>query len=801
MALMPSLDRTWRCKGGGGVRLVGHDGVVADLSLLSSLEFEELCRDLLAAELGVRVESFAAGPDGGVDLRWTAASGCRSVGQCKHYAKSGFDALMRSLREQELAKVRSLAPEEYWVATSVEMTPDRKEKVYRLFQEWMPGPDRVLGAHDIDGLLRRHPQVLHHNLKLLLGDSERLATFLHSDVFNRTVDRVERINESLPVYVVTDAHQQARSVLAEHRVCIVSGEPGAGKSTLAQMLVAEAVHDGYDLIDIGDGIANGWGMLRSSTKQVFFYDDFLGELRFDWLGRDLSDVVRFIERVARSRSTLLVMTTREYILRDAARVREKLGRLDPRYRFLLDVGQLSPDLAARILFNHLWHAGLPAASLVAIAAEDFSPVVHHSAFNPRVIETCTRPAWVGDGAGYADRLCNALDHPDDLWENAYTEYLDDSTRLLLHCIALPSGHIDSSQLFNFYEQLIGAAIGRSSDVGFNHGLAILEESFILVHRDADRRPLWAAPRNPSIRSFVMRKLCRNRGLLRTVLSSADDVWLLRAIPEEYMADALAGIVGDEGIRRDFAGAVVRIGEAPADPGEMLYFTSSLPDGWGPERSWLEDIVNRYIQQLKKARWCDLPWGNAWEIVLAFTGDPLGLRLHQAADEYLSPLHKIEYFEGDWSDLAEHLQRCREADVECYLDLNLIEDAFECFAQMLLLADGEHADAAYSSLTAPLDLSFSVIDVTDPEGCVDRLGRELGVVVPDPNQLPLFEIPESWKVVRAFGFERELDGARHFRHAAMRIRELFSRLLDQHNDGYVAIPAGSIGPISLPLHLT
>ena len=40
------------------------------------MDFEELVRDLLQVELGVRLETFASGPDRGIDLRYF----CRGTG-------------------------------------------------------------------------------------------------------------------------------------------------------------------------------------------------------------------------------------------------------------------------------------------------------------------------------------------------------------------------------------------------------------------------------------------------------------------------------------------------------------------------------------------------------------------------------------------------------------------------------------------------------------------------------------------------------------------------------------------------
>src|ERR1700674_2118031 len=65
---------------------------------LSPADFEDLVRDLVGRELGVRFEAFAAGPDGGMDGRH-AKSGATTILQAKHYAGATYASLSnRQLR-------------------------------------------------------------------------------------------------------------------------------------------------------------------------------------------------------------------------------------------------------------------------------------------------------------------------------------------------------------------------------------------------------------------------------------------------------------------------------------------------------------------------------------------------------------------------------------------------------------------------------------------------------------------------------------------------------------------------------
>src|SRR5256885_9829455 len=94
---------------------------------LSPLDFELLSKDLLEAELGVRLENFRQGPDKGIDLRYAPslperpvlvvggiefAEASQTVSelivQCKRYAT--FTSLKSELVNSELPKITNLKP-------------------------------------------------------------------------------------------------------------------------------------------------------------------------------------------------------------------------------------------------------------------------------------------------------------------------------------------------------------------------------------------------------------------------------------------------------------------------------------------------------------------------------------------------------------------------------------------------------------------------------------------------------------------------------------------------------------------
>ena len=62
-----------------------------DFRTLSPLDFEELTRDLLQADCGLRFESFGSGTDLGIDFRFSCGTEDAIV-QVKHYAEGNFNS-------------------------------------------------------------------------------------------------------------------------------------------------------------------------------------------------------------------------------------------------------------------------------------------------------------------------------------------------------------------------------------------------------------------------------------------------------------------------------------------------------------------------------------------------------------------------------------------------------------------------------------------------------------------------------------------------------------------------------------
>ncbi|HTE90899.1 MAG TPA: restriction endonuclease [Terriglobales bacterium] len=163
-----------------------------DFQSLSSYDFELLVRDLLQEELVIRLESFAPGPDGGIDFRFQSLKGDLVV-QCKHYAD--YDVLYRVLKRDEVPKVRRLKPARYILAVSTRLTPNRKTNILTLLSPHCLGATDIYGREDMNNLLGRHGDIEQAHVKLWLTSEPVLKRFFQSGIWGDSALALQRIRQ------------------------------------------------------------------------------------------------------------------------------------------------------------------------------------------------------------------------------------------------------------------------------------------------------------------------------------------------------------------------------------------------------------------------------------------------------------------------------------------------------------------------------------------------------------------------------------------------------------------------------
>ncbi|MDZ4365267.1 restriction endonuclease [Brevundimonas sp.] len=466
-----------------------------DFHTLSPLDFEDLTRDLLQARDGVIYESFRAGRDGGIDVRHSRGRD-QTVVQCKHYARSGF-ALLKSDLAKEAPKILLLKPKvsRYIVATTVDLSAAQKQQLSALFTPPVPTGD-ILGRDDLNNLLGLHPEVEKRHFKLWLSSTAILDRVVHNVAATKSDFDVDRVRRNVSRFVRGAAYPEACKKLETEGIVILSGPPGVGKSTLADILLYEHLERGFKAISARNDFDEARA-LYTGGPAVFYYDDFLGATYLGDGGAPLRGnedrtVTDFIEFVKGNAETRLILTTRGHLLSQAIESSERIRHaMVDRHELVVRVDDLSEDRRARVLYNHIWFGDLSDPYRdVLLAKEFYLHIIRHPKFSPRLVEWMTDRVRI-ERAGarpdnYRDFVERMLNDPSELWQHAYDHQIGPAGQSLLLALHSLRGRTSLIRLERVFNRL---HTGRVADYGltrhpsdFKDALRHLTTTFVTINK-------------------------------------------------------------------------------------------------------------------------------------------------------------------------------------------------------------------------------------------------------------------------------------------------------------------------------
>jgi tRNA uridine 5-carbamoylmethylation protein Kti12 len=537
-----------------------------DFKNLNDKEFESMVVDLLSHEFGSRIERFKPGKDQGVDGRFFLPDKGEGIIQCKHYLKSGFKALLWKLKNEELDKVKKLKPKRYIVATSLELSRHEKSQIKNALAPYIITAADVYGAEDLNVLLGKHSEVENNHYKLWLASTTVLQTIMNYAIIGRSGHLINEAQEESCKYVMTANHELALKKIKETHAVILTGEPGIGKTTLANSLCLYYAAKGFSVIYIEDSIGDAEAVYNEDKQQVFYYDDFLGRNYLTALNNKVdSHIVQFIKRVQKDKTKRFILTSRTNILNQGKRLSDvfKASNIE-RTELEVKLENINRKDKARILYNHIFFSNLSDEFIEEIYKDKrYLSIINHRNYNPRLIEFITDQNKVMEmcPSKYWDYITETLNNPVDIWEKAFEVQIDTQGRDIVSLVVMNGTAINEDHLQTAFYSMSELNRGvQTGTISTDYASSVRSLTRALLNRnfvqEKNEEIIKFDLFNPSIGDYVVRRIAGNKHCLAKLFYSLETVQSLHNLQNLYRSECIS-VESFRYILKELSGKIVQ----------------------------------------------------------------------------------------------------------------------------------------------------------------------------------------------------------------------------------------------------
>jgi len=661
-----------------------------DFNSLNDKEFEIFCVDLLSETYNNRFERFKPGKDAGVDGRFFADNGKEVILQCKHWCTTPLKQLIGALSKVEKAKLDKLQPHRYILAVSNALSRSDKKIILKVLSPHIKSESDIYGREDLNDLLKKLPHVERSHYKLWIHSTSVIGNIFNNAIHGRSAFSLEEIARSASLYAITSNHQRALEILEKLRVVIITGDPGVGKTTLADHLCLHYAANGFEYLKIARDIEEAESAFNPDSKQIIYFDDFLGRNYMDALkGHEGSHITQFIRRIASNKNKRFVLTSRSTILNQGKVLIDTFEHISvKRNEFELLIKNLSEMDKAHILYNHIWHSGLDSSYIEELYKEKrYRTIIRHRNYNPRLISYITDFSQLEDcpATEYWNYITNSLEHPSQIWENPFVAQQDDFTRAIVFLVVLNGKPIRENILGEAYQRFI--FLPESQNLHgrreFQSNIRTLTGSFLNRTIEQKGSPIIDIF-NPSIADFVLDHYAGNVSELHLAVTSLRTVECIVSIRSLVRNGLLAAedaftiycIV----IKRLVANNFQEVG---------VSFVSSLCEAYGRRNPWPAidsdwEAALKFIIQHEDSSIDDTFFALQWALTKNIVDAESALDVIRSNVEAILSDGEIEAATSLLSDIP--VGTVGHDDVTAALNENVLEMVADCFQDFIDVTD-------------------------------------------------------------------------------------------------------------------
>ena len=308
---------------------------------------------------------------------------------------------------------------------------------------------------------------------------------------------------------------------------IITGEPGIGKTTLADHLCLFYLIKNYEFYFIENSISEVESVYDREKRQLFYFDDFLGRNYFSALNRhEDSHVINFMKRVGSDNYKRFILTSRTTILNQGKRLSDlfEIENIN-RNEYELNIKSLSIFDKAKILYNHIWFSDLDESYIEELYKNKrYKDVIKHRNYNPRLISFITDSQKVCDILiiNYWAYIENTLDNPSDIWSHVYDNQLDDNARNIVALVVFNGKEIKENNLKAAFHYLANDGKINSPKFGVHEYYSSVKLAVgALINRKIKERSSYVSYDlfNPAVGDYIVKRFSEDINRLSIIFES------------------------------------------------------------------------------------------------------------------------------------------------------------------------------------------------------------------------------------------------------------------------------------------